>query len=86
VEGGEEGVVDREVEGVAEVAVSEGEEVAVVVDLIIEVGVVEEEVGEVLEEEEDGTDNYCTFTKWEEKNKYLLQMIYHPYWVLNRNS
>ena len=61
MEEGEEEVEDREVEGVAEVEVSEAEEEEEgeeVVDLIIEVGVVEEGVGEGLEEVEgDGTDS-----------------------------
>jgi len=63
VEEGEEEVEDREVEGVAEAEVSEAEEEEEedgeeVVDLIIEVEVVEEGVGEGLEEVEGvGTDS-----------------------------
>lgn len=63
MEEGEEEVEDKEVEGVAEAEVSEAEEVEEeegeeVVDLIIGVDVVEEGVGEGLEEvEEDGTDS-----------------------------
>jgi hypothetical protein len=59
---GEEEVEDKEAEGVAEAEVSEAEEEeeegVVVVDLIIAVEVVEEGVGEGLEEVEgDGTDS-----------------------------
>ena len=62
MEEGEEEVEDREVEGVAEAEVSEAEEEEEegeeVVDLIIEVEVVEEGVGEGLEEVEGvGTDS-----------------------------
>jgi hypothetical protein len=89
VEEGEEEVEDREVEGVAEVEVSEGEEEEEVVDLIIEAEVVEEEVGEVSEEaEEDGTDSFCTFTILIRGTKSINadHNVYHPYWVLNCNS
>jgi hypothetical protein len=84
---GEEEVKDRVVEEVAEVVVSEGEEVGVVEE---EVGEVEEEVGEVLEEVEegeDGTDSYCTFTILlsEKKRINIDHKLYHPYWVLNCN-
>lgn len=85
----EEGVEDREVQGVE---VSEVE-----VDLIIEVVVAEEEevvaeeeeVGEVSEEVEvDGIDSSLTFSiVLNGKNMKMLtrDKVYHPYWVLNSN-
>lgn len=79
----EEGVEDREVEGV------EASEAEVVVDLIIEAVVEEEEVGEVSEEAEaDGIGSSLTFSIVLNGNKIktlTTDEVYHPYWVLNSN-
>jgi hypothetical protein len=74
---------EEEVEGVAEAEVSEAEEEVEegeeAVDLIVEVEVAEEGVGEGLDEVEgDGTDSL----NWSLHCMLTADELYHPYWVL----